>query len=222
MRAGEPTVVAKLMVTDSRVVRGFAGAPVDGTLTSGSWDGRVWEYNLRDGGGGRELCLEQQTMACTSRSPTMPASMPSSFAAGPSATCDAMPPGMTLPAARSVHRFPGQSADARAFFKEPIKTNRVSFFNTTDGQVADCSFYRVSSPSKNAKVETTDSFPWRRDKLLASIEAQLADRFTADQRTMYTGDEGRPEPIVLISLAAGKAVHLLTGAGAGRDRRDDA
>src|SRR5437868_5727372 len=50
----EPWVVTKLRVTDCRAVRGFVGAPVDGSLKSGAWDGRVWEYPKHDGGAGVE------------------------------------------------------------------------------------------------------------------------------------------------------------------------
>src|SRR5688572_11649710 len=48
----EPTVVTKLRVTDCRAVRGFIGAPVDGSTMSGMWDGRMWEYPMREGGVG--------------------------------------------------------------------------------------------------------------------------------------------------------------------------
>src|SRR5205814_1627847 len=50
----EPTIVTKLRVTDCRAVRGFTGAPVDGSLSSAAWDGRKWEYHMPDGGVGVE------------------------------------------------------------------------------------------------------------------------------------------------------------------------
>src|SRR3954453_21813137 len=46
----EPWVVTKLRVTDCRAVRGFVGAPVDGSLKSASWDGKVWEYPMPGAG----------------------------------------------------------------------------------------------------------------------------------------------------------------------------
>src|SRR2546423_5897030 len=46
----EPTVVTKLRVTDCRAVRGFVGAPVDGSLKSASWDGKTWEYPMPGAG----------------------------------------------------------------------------------------------------------------------------------------------------------------------------
>src|SRR5687767_13148668 len=48
----EPTVVTKVRVVDCRAVRGFIGAPVDGSTKSGMWDGRMWEYPMREGGVG--------------------------------------------------------------------------------------------------------------------------------------------------------------------------
>src|SRR5438477_305717 len=39
---------------DCRAVRGFVGAPVDGSTKSGSWDGKMWEYHRPDGGVGVE------------------------------------------------------------------------------------------------------------------------------------------------------------------------
>src|SRR5687767_4473946 len=48
----EPTVVTKVRVTDCRAVRGFIGAPVDGSIESGAWDGKMWEYPMRKGGVG--------------------------------------------------------------------------------------------------------------------------------------------------------------------------
>src|SRR5438067_512800 len=48
----QPWLVTKIRVTDCRAVRGFTGAPVDGTEKSASWDGKVWEYPMPDCGAG--------------------------------------------------------------------------------------------------------------------------------------------------------------------------
>src|SRR5437667_80399 len=50
----DPWLITKLRVADCQAVRGFVGAPVDGSTKSGSWDGKMWEYHRPDGGVGVE------------------------------------------------------------------------------------------------------------------------------------------------------------------------
>ena len=37
----EPWVIEKLRVVDCRAVRGWIGAPIDGSTKSGAWDGKT-------------------------------------------------------------------------------------------------------------------------------------------------------------------------------------
>ena len=49
---GETQRITDIPVTDSRAMRGFVGAPVDGRLDSVAWNGSTWEYGSRSAGAG--------------------------------------------------------------------------------------------------------------------------------------------------------------------------
>src|SRR5207237_2025714 len=47
-----------------------------------------------------------------------------------------------------IQEFPGHATTSRAWFDAPVKTRQVSFFDASDGRIADCSFFRVQHGSK--------------------------------------------------------------------------
>ena len=48
----KPVRAVKLLVSDCRSLRGFVGAPIDGTENSLGWNARKWEYGMRGAGAG--------------------------------------------------------------------------------------------------------------------------------------------------------------------------
>jgi hypothetical protein len=140
---GEPWVVTKLRVIDSRAVRGWVGAPVDGSMNSGSWDGKTWEYPMPEAGAGvRYNYLNGDGLHLT-------------FADDAGFNAVVVRGGIKAKLLRDVqkydhpagghlvHTFPGGATTSRAWFDEAVKAKKVSFFDVADGLIADTSFFRV-------------------------------------------------------------------------------
>ncbi|HUU42905.1 MAG TPA: hypothetical protein VMX57_03950, partial [Planctomycetota bacterium] len=135
----------KLLVTDCRAVRGFIGAPVDGSTRSWGWDANFYEYNARrssagvgyhyrrndglhvklaDKGGFNAIQIRGGVRAKVYRDV-------------PSWTG---PEGGTL-----IATLPGGTRDtSRLWFEKPVATTSVSFFDVTDGYLSDVSFFRLT------------------------------------------------------------------------------
>jgi hypothetical protein len=141
----EPWVITKVRVSDCRAVRGFVGAPVDGTLKSAAWDGRAWEYHKPDGGVGVEYnYLNGDGLHIT-------------LADNDGFNAVIVRGGVKARLLRDVqkydqpgsgtlvHEFSGGSSvtTSRAWFETPVKTSHVSFFDVAEGFIADTSFFRV-------------------------------------------------------------------------------
>src|SRR4051794_14172822 len=139
----EPWVVTKLRVTDCRAVRGFVGAPVDGSLKSASWDGKVWEYPMPGAGA---------AVGYTYRNAD---GLHITFADDEGFNTVVVRGGIKARLLRDVRNydapetgqlvceFPGHVLTSRAWFESAVKTKNVSFFDVSDGLIADCSFFRV-------------------------------------------------------------------------------
>jgi hypothetical protein len=167
----EPTVVTKLRVTDCRAVRGFVGAPVDGSLKSGAWDGRVWEYPKHDGGAGVQYSYRDNDGL------HLTFADPDGFNAvvvrgGIKAKLVADAAKYDDPATgRVVCEFPGKSTTSRAWFDAPVTARRVSFFDVSDGLIADASFFRVRNglgSLKDANAEPLEN-PASKEAGLAAV-----------------------------------------------------
>ncbi|HEX7896532.1 MAG TPA: hypothetical protein VF950_02145 [Planctomycetota bacterium] len=151
-----PVVLRKLPVADCRILRGFAGEPVDGTLKSSDhWFGRVreypkaagaygWSYNDADGlhitladdrgfdlvvlrgGSGAEMVADATHVA----------------RAGDG---------------KRLWTFPGGTETQVARLPETARTTRVSFFKVTGGRdasIGDVAFYRFETPDTRGPAET--------------------------------------------------------------------
>ena len=158
--AKQPVVFTKLPVTDSRVVRGFRGTPVDGTLRSIEFRGYVseypdtlsegfdassgvdYDYNDNDGlhiklGDNSGFDAVVVRGGAASRMYTDAASLIEPDTAGPSCEFTG-----------------GRFAETRRFGKR-VKTDNVSFFGTHGGTIADLAFFRIDStlPEKPTTIE---------------------------------------------------------------------
>jgi hypothetical protein len=211
VKAGaDPLVVTKLIVTDCRALKGFIGAPVDGTLKSGQWDGAYWEYNQPGCGAGVGYDYHNND------------GLHITFADKDGFNFGVVRGGIKAKLYRDcakydspdggtkVAEFPGHTQNSRLWLPETVKTGKVSFFNVSDGVIGDCSFFRVSTGSESLKsmplMFCVNGKPAEMD---AVTKAQLAERFDASQRTAYAAVEGEEAPNPL-ELTAGKAIHFIS------------
>jgi Carbohydrate binding domain len=172
--ADEYTVAKKLLVETCHVVRGFCAAPVDGSVRSRHYSGRVYEvgdglrgqavtYNwnnldgthvtLADDGGFDYVALRGGATA------RMYADAESYNAPG---KADPLweftkrqiqfDPKHSGWYSQNLHSFDTQGA----MLEKRVKTKRVSFFNVYGGKLADVSFHRISQAA-----DTADAPTWR-------------------------------------------------------------
>ncbi|MBM4031509.1 MAG: hypothetical protein FJ291_06940 [Planctomycetes bacterium] len=154
--AREPLVVTKLPVADCRALKGFIGAPVDGSTESWDWSGKSWEYNQRgagagvgyayrgndglhitlaDKGGFNALLIRGGARVKLYRDGATAGS--SSRAGGREDTVGQADRGTP------IAELPGRTDRSRLWFDKPVATDRVSFFDLKEGRLADVSFFRV-------------------------------------------------------------------------------
>lgn len=208
----DPLLIQKLHVTDARVMRGFVGAPVDGTVRSGGWDGVVWEYPQPHSNSGVVYAYRDND--------GFHATFADDFGfnavvvrGGIKAKLIADATQYDNPSSgKPVTSFPGQAQESRAYFEQPVKAKTISFLDVSDGAIADCSFFRV-------QPAPTDLKPGLTMKVVAQgrapvptplIARQMAGRFGSDERTIYRLDgPDTPYKPDTIKLPAGKAVHLV-------------
>lgn len=190
VKAGaEPLVVKKLLVTDCRAVRGFIGAPVDGSLKSGQWDGGNWEYNQPGAGAGVGYgYLKGDGLHIT-------------LADKDGFNAVVVRGGVRAKLCRDVAKyddaksgtlvceFPGQSESSRAYFENPVRTGKVSFFEVGDGYIADCSFFRLGGVFANAAEGSIDFSAF--DDLQAqnsdALRSWIVERFPGVPRILKLG-----------------------------------
>ncbi|MCZ7646285.1 MAG: hypothetical protein M5U26_13545 [Planctomycetota bacterium] len=204
----EPAVVSKLLVADCRAVRGFIGNPVDGTLKSGKWDGGNWEYNQPGAGSGVGYACRKGD------------GLHIAFAGAGGFNAVVVRGGIKARLYRDVakydepssgalvHEFPGQAKTSRAYFPEPVPAGKVSFFDVTDGVIADCSFYRVSKGLGTLPAPRAEPARGFAEPADAAVKAALAARFGPEDRKAATFGAGG-DAAAKLELPAGRWVHLL-------------
>jgi hypothetical protein len=182
----QPTVVTKLRVTDCRAVRGFIGAPVDGSLKSASWDGKTWEYPTRGAGAGVGYGYHNGD------------GLHLTFADDEGFNAVLVRGGIKAKLLHDVHQyddpstgqlvheFPGGHAtSSHAWFPTPVRTAHVSFFDVSDGFVADCSFFRTHHDLAN--LSSADVIPLTADPLPSETPlAAIGVSFGAPNQTPVT------------------------------------
>ncbi len=208
----EPLLIQKLHVTDARVLRGFVGQPVDGTTRSGGWDGAVWEYPQPHSNTGVVYAYHNNDGFHATFADDL------GFNAvvvrgGIKAKLVADAAQYDDPASgKNVTTFPGQAQESRAYFEQPVRAKKISFFDVSDGAMADCSFFRVQPvPADGKPGVTMKVVAQNRDPVPTAMVAKyLAARFPADERTIFRLDgPDTPYKAERLKLPAGKAVHLV-------------
>jgi hypothetical protein len=204
--APTPTVVTKLLVVDSRVVRGFVGAPFDGTLETLGWNSQAWEYPQRGAGAGvgYDYRNNDGLHVRLADSKGFDAIL---VRGGIRAKLYAGEVSWQGPGdAKPVYEFPGKARTSRALFEERVVTERLSFFDVSDGTMSNVAFFRIGSDppgaSRVAKWQVGDG------AAAGSAPDQLGRRFEDKQRRTGTlvGD-GKGSPV---TLAAEGTVHFVS------------
>jgi len=139
----EPTAVEKVAVADCRALKGFIGTPVDGTTQSRNWDGSVWEYNQPSAGAGVGYAYRRNdglhiTLADKGGFQAIQIRGGARVKVYRDCTKYDDPTSGTL-----LAELPGGTNRSRVWLEKPVPTDRVSFFDLTDGRLADVSFFRV-------------------------------------------------------------------------------
>jgi hypothetical protein len=149
---GKLTVIRKLLVSDCRALRGFVTSPVDGRLNSYNWNMDSWEYNQRGAGAGVGYGYHEGdglhiTLADQGGVDAVQIRQGArvKLYAGADRYDD---PGR----APLVWEFAGKSRNSRALFPKRVMSDRFSFFELTDGLIADCTFLRVSTEAPKGKA----------------------------------------------------------------------
>jgi len=155
---GEVTVVEKLLVADCRALRGFLGAPVDGSVRTRDWGGGVWEYNDRGAGGGVGYAYRRNdglhiTLADAEGFHAV------QFRGGARAKLYRDGTRYDDPASgRLIAEMPRRFDRSCVWFDEPVRTARVGFFDVAEGRIADVSFLRVSRGASGLPKPMTTRF----------------------------------------------------------------
>lgn len=210
-----PLTAQKVRVIDSLVVRGFLGSPVDGSVKSWNYNGRIQEYprsggdgigysfnnndglhlKLADGNGFDVVILRG---GARSRLYLDSGSL-------------VEPKGET-----PIHTFTGGSPVQIARFPARLKADKIVLFGTEQGFIADISFYRLTNalPQSSAlatfRVGAPITLPQPASKFaVESIHRAMEERYDEGERTVFALNADH-QPGEAFPLPAGKAVHLLS------------
>jgi len=212
----ESVVVQKVSVEDCRVVRGFLGTPVDGSVRSWDYRGRVSEYPRTAGDGvvysynsndGLHITLgdDDGFDAVVLRG-------------GAKTRMYGDVSSLTEPQRdRPLHEFPGSKAAQSVYFDKRIKAKKVSLFGTKGGTISDIGFYRIRKgtlTSEGAELSSvadgTVELPKPGSKFAPeSLYLAMAERYgERDRRTvaLVQGKRGGPP----VQVQRDRAVHFIT------------
>lgn len=212
-----PLTIRKLLVTDCRVVRGFLGTPVDGSVQSWDYRGTVREYPqtasdgvaygyLNNDGLHVSLADDKGFNVIVLRG-------------GAAARVYADVNGLAEPAAREpLCRFAGGEEVQMAALPEPIRARRISFFDIEAGAIADVSFYRVEQGgAAEGGVEARSAGPGKLgllpqpqsefapESLYRAMKERYGDRHHMIVPLVKQGDAGSP-----LMLEKGRPAHLIS------------
>lgn len=198
------TVIKKLLVTDCRVVRGFVTSPVDGRLRSYDWDVNVWEYGMAGAGAGVGYAYRNNDgLHITLADREGVDAVQIKRGAAVKLYADAQrydDPG----AAPLVWEFHGHAECSRALFENRVRSDRFSFFDRTDGLIADVSFFRLGGDLRGRPSITLGVGGATAPGELAAV---VGDRFAEQDRTFL---ELQPGLAGNLTAEKGRSVHLLT------------
>lgn len=202
---GRPTVITKILTTDCRALRGFIGTPVDGTRHSRGWNAQRWEYNQAGAGAGVGYEYNGNDGLHITLAPHdgIDAVLIRGGARCKLYTdCERYDRPAT---GKLAHTFPGRTGRSRASFASPLKSTRLSFFELSDGRLADVSFLHVSD-----RVPAGEPRRWSiaGEGVEPSLKPWLRGRFAKkDQRTFQLVRNGAGGSV---RFAKGETLHFMT------------
>lgn len=197
-----PTVIKKIQVSDCRVVRGFFGAPVDGSVKSRNYSGGNGEYPSRSSDGvqysfnrndGVHITLADKEgfdfVVLRSGARTKMYSDSNSL----------LEPQTQKP----LYVFNGNSPVQIASFSKRVVSQRVSFFGTEKGFLSEVSFYRIEkSPPKYDSIKTfypadkitltPPASPYSPENLYAGMTERYGENERSALRLTINANEARP------------------------------
>lgn len=198
-------VVKKLPVVDCRVVRGFLGTPVDGTVKSWDYRGRTQEYPKTASDGvvysyknndGLHITLgDDEGFDIVMLRGGARTKMYSAIDALSEPTDEKL-----------LCEFDGTRQNTVVLFGARVRTTKVSFFDTSNGTISDVGIYRLDRRSPNsASGELWTSG----DGSVDLIKPQLPfapDSLYLAMRERYGDSEHRCVPLLPAERAAGSPV----------------
>jgi len=207
---GQPVVITDVLVTDSRVVRGFVGTPFDGTQRSRNWAGRTWEYPMPGAGAGVGYEYRQNDGLHVRLADSLGFDAVQVRGGARSDMYVGPIPYQGPGEAARAHGFGSGGRVTRAHFAERVKADRVSFLNVGDGLMGDVAFLRVDDRVPDTWRPLARWRPGREVEATGKVLARFAEEsrrclaLTADGASVATPHDA---PLV---LQAGAAVHLLS------------
>jgi len=209
--AGQPYVVTHIPVTDCRALRGFFGAPVDGTVDSPDYSFKRWEYNFNGqqaDAGTRYTYRNNDGLHITlaDKAGVNAVQIRGGVAADMSVDCKQYD---QPDSGRKIHTFQGKARNSLFFSKDRILSDRFSFFNVQDGYIADVCFFRtgdelaaVGTPTMVLPINgKTDDNP---------LKDFMALRFDHEQTTYQAGNATLATN-TLLALSKDKPAHIIAG-----------
>lgn len=210
------TIVRKVPVADCRAVRGFLGTPVDGSVRSWDYRGRVREYPNTASDGVVYSYNDNDGLHMTLADPQGFDAIVLRGGARASAYADVAT--LVQPEAQDpLWQSPGEAAWATAHFDRRVRAGKVSFFGVEGGTVADVGFYRV----EKGKLPVRDLERWMptaEPVALARPESRFApqslylamnERYAEDERhaVQLLPAGGPTQPV---TAQQDRALHFLT------------
>ncbi|MFC1538196.1 hypothetical protein ACFL6H_02125 [Candidatus Latescibacterota bacterium] len=216
-----PVTIEKLMVNDSRVVRGFRGTPVDGTLESIEFRGFVSEYpdTLSDGfdaSSGVDYWYNDNdglhiTFGDSDGFDTVIARGGARARLYKDTSSILEPGGGVL-----IGELMGEEDSESIVFGGTVQTQRVSFFGAEDGTLADIGFFRVHRDNNNREItktwtvtgETVELPEMTSEYDVAPISYAMGKKYgdSVSSTVALSGGETTGTPI---DISAGEYVHLI-------------
>ncbi|MBU0607948.1 MAG: hypothetical protein KKI08_08665, partial [Armatimonadetes bacterium] len=203
--SGQRVHLTKLLVSDCRASRGFVTSPVDGRLNSYNWNVDSWEYNQGGAGAGVGYGYNHNEglhIALADRGGVDALQIRQGAKVKVYAGADRFDkPGQ----APLVWDFPGKAKNSRALFGKRIMSDRFSFFDLTDGHIADCTFLRVSDDRPKGQEEVALSVGGATTP--GPVQAAAEARFIEADRTFRSLSPGGTQAF---KAPARQALHFIT------------
>lgn len=202
--ADKPVRISKLIVDDCRAERGFVTSPVDGRLNSYNWNVDSWEYNQRNAGAGVGYTYNDNeglhiTLADKGGVDAVQIRQGAKVKLYAGADRYDNPGKAPL-----VWEFTGKSTNSRAVFGKRVMSDRFSFFQLTDGLIADCSFLRVATDAPKGRPGTALAIGAATEP--GTVQAAAEARFPEVDRNFRSLGPGATQPF---QAPQRKALHLI-------------